>query len=122
QYNPYQPYAPGNQYGFQQNRQLELERAKGRRGRGIALVVVGAVLTIGGLGVAAASGPNCDSNLCSGVYLGVGISVMIVGPTLFIPGAVSWAKSQRIINDLSKPEPTGLQPQTFIFPAPSVYF
>jgi hypothetical protein len=128
-HNSYQPYAYQNPYAYQQpqrSKAAELELQRGRRGRAIALVVIGGTFTIVGLSMAASS-PGCSNgsftdNICWGVMLGVGINLAIVGPTLLIPGAVSLARSQKIITDLSKPEPKGIAPQTFVFPAPTFYF
>ena len=126
--NGYQPYAYQNPYAFQQpkvSREAELSLQKGRRGRAIALLSIGGVLTVVGIalsGMSAGCEDGFNRGVCLGVYLGVGLNFLIVGPTLLIPGAVSLAKSQKIITDLSKSDPKGIAPQTFIFPVPTFYF
>jgi hypothetical protein len=136
-YQP-QPY-PYYGYGMApvapvQTKQQQIETMRGRRGRGIALTVIGAVLFVAGVSLAAASA-TCGTfdTGCQGGLIAGGVIVLIAGPPLFIPGAVSWAKSQRKLDELAKmpdapppgaptPQPAAPGLQSWIFSSPTFHF
>jgi hypothetical protein len=113
------------------DRELRLSQARSRRARAIALVVVGGVLTIAGAGVlgdgltnphdrcgSAPSTTDC-ANLVEDWFGG---TLIIVGITLWAPGTSSLVQSQRIINQLSKPEPVTPGPGAFSLRSPVFRF
>jgi hypothetical protein len=126
QYAPYPyGYPPAYPYGYgavpmappAPTRAMQLETMRGRRARGIALTTIGALVFFAGVGLAAAT-PCYPGCLAGGIVIG------IAGPPLFIPGAVSWAKSQHKIDELSRPETPPPAPglQSRIFSLPELYF
>ncbi len=101
QYVP-QPYGvyPGARYVFTApplTHQQRLDKATRHRNNGIALTIVGSVLTIGGAGATAwaatASAFNADA-LSRGLAIWGTTVPIIVGVPLLIPGAVAWGKWQ----------------------------
>jgi hypothetical protein len=110
------------------SRQDRLLKKKAQKNRAIALVVVGSVLTLAGIAITIDGFENPRDGYLSdgsGNYNGVnylewwlGPTGIIVGITLWIPGAVSWASSQKSIVELSRPEPA--VPSPAMPPGPAV--
>jgi tetratricopeptide (TPR) repeat protein len=114
-YYPPQPYAaPYYVPPPPPSREERLAKFKAQRGRAIALVVIGGVLTVTGLGVLldGVLNPHQESfssfqtsyNTLNYVEDWLGATFIVVGATLWIPGAVSWSSSQHQILELSKPD------------------
>ncbi len=110
----------------QQARMLKIKQAEGRRGRAIALMTIGLVLDVVGAALLIDSYVNIPSGFASapidsstGAEAFFGTSMLIVGPTLWIPGAVSYARAQRIIDE---PDRVGLPPQAMILKTPTLRF
>lgn len=133
-YYPYQPYQPYGAYGYpvyQKTPQQKLDDARARRGRAIALLAVGLVLNVAGIGVVAW---GVSTPLSSGGEIGpvnyavdwFGGTLMVVGITLWAPGAASFVKSSKDIveaqRELDKLKGPGRAPTTFIFNAPAISF
>lgn len=131
----YSPYVY-NPAAAQPSRDLQLKRLHGQRRRAIALIVVGSVLTVAGLAIAADGFINPHEDDGSGVLtFGAanwtedffGISGLIVGLTLWPVGAASYVKSNRQIRTLEAQEaaekrPREPEPQTFLFHSPVFHF
>lgn len=95
---------------------IKLQRA--RRTRAIVLMSIGVALSVAGIAVVAdgVGNPhttNCTIGFgCSNSYDATnyvedwfGATLFIVGVTLWAPGASSYVQSDRLVHDLSKPDP-----------------
>lgn len=137
-YYGYQPYTPyGNPYGGyayaipQKSPQEKLVEARARRGRAIALLAVGVTLNVVGFGVLGygLSLPE-PGNLGPVLIDFAGVSLAIVGLTLWAPGAASFVRSSKDIalaqKELDKLEELrrtpARQPTTFLFNSPTLTF
>ena len=111
-------------------REMKRKELRGRRGRAIALMAIGASLQVIGIVPLALAASEHDS-LTLGVEDFFGVSLEIVGLTLWIPGAVSFARSERELKELSAQPtpraelpspPMGGQPHAMIFHLPTIRF
>jgi hypothetical protein len=110
---PPQYYAPGpyymSPYGAypmqppQLTREDKLRNAKARRSRAIVLMAIGVPLTVVGITLCAYS-PVFTDGLSFGLDLWGGLTLSVVGITLWAPGAGSYVKSSRDIRELSTPQ------------------
>lgn len=137
-YYGYQPYTPyGNPYGGyayaipQKSPQEKLVEARARRGRAIALLAVGLTLNVAGFGVLGYGLSFAEpGNLGPALIDFAGISLAIVGITLWAPGAASFVRSskdialaQRELDKLEEQRRVPVrQPTTFLFNAPTITF
>jgi hypothetical protein len=133
---PPQPY-PYYGYPMQavaplQTRAQQMETMRGRRGRAIGLTITGIVPGLIGIGLMA-TGATCQNGDCVAVFEATGVLMFLACPTFLIPGAVSWAKSQKKLDELAKqpdtppPLPMAPQPaapglQSWIFSSPTLRF
>ena len=125
-----------NPYGFaypimQKSPQDKLSEARDRRGRAIALITIGSVLNIVGIGVLSFGlttdrwgGHKTSANVALDF---AGVSFMVVGITLWAPGASSFVSSSKDMaaaqRELDKQERgPARQPTTFLFQAPTLQF
>jgi hypothetical protein len=133
--NYYSPYSPIPYYAPPPGptREQRLGKARAQHARAIALVVVGGVLTLGGVGILLdglldAHGQyntvtmTNDFNGWNYFEDFIGGSCIIVGATLWIPGAVSWVSSDHKIQELSRPEPAAAAPHAWLFHSPVFRF
>lgn len=100
----------------------EIDNARRRRGRAIGLTVTGIVPGLIGLALMATGG-GCTNDTCLAGFEATGVLMFLACPPFLIPGAVSWAKSQRKLDELAKmpdtPPPAtapGLQSRIFSIP------
>jgi tetratricopeptide (TPR) repeat protein len=87
-------------------REERIREARGRRTRAIALMGVGVPFSVLGIILAgwAIGSPNLDTGQQWGVGF-VGLSLVVVGVTLWAPGAASYVKSTNDLKKLNQPEP-----------------
>ncbi len=107
----YIPYVPQG-YGYYSSQapmpeayrrqQIKLQHA--RRSRAIALMVVGLTLNIGGAAVTAYAFVHDGSTVDQVLEGLIGLSAVVTGIPLWIPGAVSFAQSNAQLKELSKPD------------------
>ena len=116
---PPQYYAPGpysmspyGAYPMQVPREDRLRQARARRVRAIVLMAIGVPMTVAGVTLLAYTSVidyySSTAWFWTDVWLGVTLSV--VGTTLWAPGAASYVKSSRDVRELSTPQPL---PPTF---------
>jgi hypothetical protein len=96
--------SPYGAYPMQLSREERLRQAKGRRARAIVLMAIGVPFTVVGITLCAYS-PAFNDGLSLGLDLWAGLTLGIVGTTLWAPGAASYVKSSRDIRELSTPQP-----------------
>jgi tetratricopeptide (TPR) repeat protein len=108
---PPQYYAPGpyymspyGAYPMQVSREDRLRQAKARRTRAIVLMAIGVPMTVVGITLCAYS-PAFNDTVSLALDLWAGITLGVVGITLWAPGAGSYVKSSREIRELSTPQP-----------------
>lgn len=134
-YTPYQPYGYGMGYPIVQRSPAEkITEAKERRGRAIALLSIGLVLNVTGIGLLGwglttdqFGGPKEAANV--GIDF-AGISFIITGITLWAPGAASFVRSSKDIVAAQKEQQKldeqkrnpGRTPTAYIFNAPALTF
>lgn len=111
-------YAPGPYYmppyaGYAQPlpmpREDRLRAVKARHTRAIVLMAIGVPLAVAGITVCALL-PGIDTTTSAGaidwgVDLWAGVTLAVVGTTLWAPGAASFVKSSREMRELQKPDP-----------------
>ncbi len=100
----YQPpyYAPPPQA----SREVRLREAKARRTRAIVLMAIGVPMSVAGIGVF--SWALTDVSLDTATEIGwgfLGVTLGVVGVTLWAPGAASFVRSSRDVKEWSRPEP-----------------
>ncbi len=134
-YQPYQPYGYGMGYPIVQRSPAEkITEAKERRGRAIALLSIGLVLNVTGIGLLGwglttdqFGGPKEAANV--GIDF-AGISFIITGITLWAPGTASFVRSSKDIAlaqreqqklDEQKRNP-GKAPTAYMINAPALSF
>jgi tetratricopeptide (TPR) repeat protein len=137
QYGPPTYYSP-SPYGIPapylrpiSTREEQLRQARRHRTNGIVLMAIGVPLSVVGIALTAyGATPHQQSGLEAENYaeLFAGITFTLVGVTLWAPGAVSFAKHDRLVRELSRPEPlpppiTAAPPaQALLFSAPALRF
>jgi hypothetical protein len=141
QYSPPAYYAP-SPYGLESPylarpilvREEQLRQARRHRRNGIVLMAVGVPLTVVGIALVADGAVRhrdttvFGSDLADGFEIFAGASLGVVGITLWAPGAASYVKHDRLVRELSRPEPlpppTAVtpQPRAFVFHAPTIHF
>lgn len=113
-YAPPGPYymSPYGAYPTQLSRDERLRQAKARRVRAIVLMAIGVPMCVVGITLLAYSPALYSSDTLGSFYgnLFAGVTLTIVGITLWAPGAGSYVKSSRDIRELSTPQPL---PPTF---------
>jgi len=96
------------------NREARLKEARGRRMRAIVLMSIGVPMCLAGIGVMAWSFDNGPGDEASDIGYGfMGVTLAVVGVTLWAPGAASFVKSSRDLREWSKPEPLPPGPRGF---------
>lgn len=86
-------------------RETRLKDARGRHTRAIVLMAIGVPMSVSGIGVTAWGSTLTNINAEIG-YVFLGLTLGVVGVTLWAPGAASFVRSSNDIRELSKPEPT----------------
>lgn len=96
------PYAYAPQ---QPTREMRLKDAHARRSRAIALMAVGVPLSVAGIiGLGIAFDGSYDVATQWGIGF-LGFTGLVVGTTLWAPGAASFVRSSKEIKELSRPQP-----------------
>jgi hypothetical protein len=92
---------------MQQPKEVRIKEAKGRRTRAIVLMGIGVPLSVAGIVLSAwAAAPDVRLDFASEVgYIFVGVTLGVVGVTLWAPGAASFVKSSNDLKALNKPDP-----------------
>jgi tetratricopeptide (TPR) repeat protein len=100
-------YMPGPYPPPTATRQYQLTMAQRHRRNAITLMAIGVPLAVGGIILASYAGTfNIDTQPASyGVTLWAGLTFVVVGTTLWAPGAFSYVRSNRTIRELSGPNP-----------------
>ena len=100
--NYYQPYGV---FPPQVPREERLRLARARRTRAIVLMAIGVPMAVVGITLLAYSSA-IDVNNSTGAFYGdifAGVTLTVVGVTLFAPGAGSYVRSSRDIRELTPP-------------------
>jgi tetratricopeptide (TPR) repeat protein len=96
------------------NREARLKEARARHTRAIVLMAIGVPMSVAG--IILASWALTDAGLDEASEVGwafLGVSLGVVGVTLWAPGAASFVKSSHDIKEWSKPEPLPPGPRGF---------
>ncbi len=103
------------------SREARLKEAKARRTRAIVLMAIGVPMAVAGIAVSAwafTAFPN--DSLSEGGYGFLGLTLGVVGVTLWAPGAASFVKSSRDVKEWSQPDapppPQALPPTAYAMP------
>ncbi|MDB4970985.1 MAG: hypothetical protein JWN44_6674 [Myxococcales bacterium] len=118
--SPYyvQPYYMTQQQ--QQPKDVRIKEARGRRTRAIVLMGIGVPMSVAGIILAAwAAAPNVQLDFAPEVgYIFLGVTLGVVGVTLWAPGAASFVRSSNDLKNLNKPDPPPLAPPPAMRAAP----
>jgi hypothetical protein len=96
------------------NREARLKEARARRTRAIVLMAIGVPMSVAGIAVSAWAFTDATIDTATEIGWGfVGITLGVVGVTLWAPGAASFVKSSHDVKEWSKPEPMPPGPRGF---------
>jgi tetratricopeptide (TPR) repeat protein len=107
QYAP-QPYMPGPYLPPpSETREYKLERAQMHKRKAITLMAIGVPFTVGGI-ILSSYATEFDAVTQTpqyGVTLWAGLTLVVVGTTLWVPGAFSYVRHNKLIHELGGPNP-----------------
>ncbi len=123
-YSPYYAYPPQPQMSMESYRRAQFKAQHARRTRAIALMAVGLALNVVGVGLTGYAFTHLGNTTAAGIEAFVGLSAIITGIPLWIPGAVSYVQSNNLLKELAKPAGAtpGVEPHAFIFSVPVLRF